>query len=199
MDKIKTCFKAKRLAIISLFVALILSLFVLDTPKIVSNSDETTFSAVRAAAHIAEISKEPHSYYDQVELERVRIYLEDTLTDYLGATNVTRYGYDLTTIKNTIDEDLPYPLVNIVGKLQGETDDGIVIMAHYDSRGHIGRFGELGRSYGAMDDGYGVGTMLELAYLLRNLNPKNSVYFVFTDAEEVGLYGSNYASKILVY
>lgn len=68
-------------------------------------------------------------------------------------------------------------------------------MAHYDSRGHVGRSGEQGRSYGAMDDGYGVSTMLELAYILKDENPQNSIYFLFTDAEEVGLYGALMASS----
>src|SRR5690554_6250135 len=57
----------------------------------------------------------------------------------------------------------------------------------------MGRYGELGRSYGAMDDGYGIGTMLELAYLLKDANPTNTIYFLFTDAEEIGLYGAKMA------
>lgn len=188
--------KTKRIAIITLIIALVLSLFVLYTPRIVATSDTTTFSGVRAANHIGEISKKPHSYYDQVELEEVRVYLEDTLTDYLGALNVERITYDKETMSDVLGseaDNLDYPLVNILAKIPGQNEEGIVIMAHYDSRGHIGRYGELGRSYGAMDDGYGIGTMLELAYLLKDTNPTNTIYFLFTDAEEIGLYGAKMA------
>ena len=39
---------------------------------------------------------------------------------------------------------------------------GILLVAHYDSRGNIKRAGELAESYGAGDDGYGVVTLLEI-------------------------------------
>lgn len=194
MEKLRTFIITKKLAIFSLIVSLVLSLFVLYTPKIVSSDDLTKFSSVRASKHIAEISKKPHSYYDQVELEEVRVYIEKTLEETLGVTNVRRDVYDQNIIKTKINEDLEYPVINIMGSLKGESDLGVLLVAHYDSRGHIGRYGELGRSYGAMDDGYGVSAMLELAFILKDLNPKNSVYFLFTDAEEVGLYGAKLAA-----
>jgi len=199
--------KAKKFSLLFLVLILILSMFVLDTPKPVSKDNETQFSAVRAQAHIEAISRHPHSYYDRVEHEEVRMYLIDTLTDYLGAANVFEYNYSTDDVVNLINEvnatssyeysvdDVLYPVENVLGVLPGENAEGILLMAHYDSRGHVGRSGEQGRSYGAMDDGYGVSTMLEFAYLLRNENPKNSVYFLFTDAEEVGLYGALMASK----
>lgn len=195
MENIKEFILTKKIAIISLVISLVLSLFVLYTPKIVSSDDLSKFSSVRASAHIAEISKKPHSYYNQVELEEVRVYIEDTLEEYLGKTNVRRDLYDVNSMKTILNEDLKYPVVNIMGKLQGESDLGILLVSHYDSRGHIGRFGELGQSYGAMDDGYGVSTMLELAFIFKELNPKNSIYFLFTDAEEVGLYGAKLAAQ----
>ena len=195
MENIKSFILTKKVAIISLTISLVLSLFVLYTPKIVSSDDLSKFSSVRASAHIAEISKKPHSYYDQVELEEVRVYIENTLEDYLGITNVRRDSYDVHSMKTILNEDLKYPVVNIMGKLQGKSDLGILLVSHYDSRGHIGRFGELGQSYGAMDDGYGVSTMLELAFIFKELNPENSIYFLFTDAEEVGLYGAKLAAQ----
>ncbi|VEU81054.1 M28 family metallopeptidase [Haploplasma axanthum] len=185
----------KRFATLSLIIVLVLSMFVLYTPRPSDSKDESRFSAVRAAEHIEVISRKPHSYYDRDEHEEVRQYLSDTLTSYFGATNVHEMNYSVEEVKTIIDEDLPYEIKNIYGVLKGENEEGIVLMAHYDSRGHVGRYGEQGRSYGAMDDGYGVSTMLEIAYLLKDLNPKNSVYFLFTDAEEVGLYGARLAAK----
>lgn len=198
MHKLRKMFNANRLLLITLLISLVLSLFVLYTPKI-KDSSSNSFSSVRAANHIAEISKKPHSYFDQVELEEVRTYLTDTLVDYVGAANVESFTYDVNEV-NAIKEpnsqfDLDYPMVNILAKISGKSDKGILLVAHYDSRGHIGRYGELGRSYGAMDDGYGVGSLLELAYVLKDMDFENSIYFLFTDAEEIGLYGAKLAAK----
>ena len=195
----------KKFAIIFLLVSLILSTFVLYTPKPVAKDLENKFSAIRAQEHIEVISRSPHSYYDRVEHEEVRQYLINTLTSYLGAENVFEQNYTITETleiinkqQNPSDYDpdkLLYDIQNVYGVLKGENSEGILLLAHYDSRGHIGRFGEMGRSYGAMDDGYGVSAILEMAYILKDLKPKNSVYFLFTDAEEVGLYGSLMAAN----
>ncbi|MFA5692310.1 MAG: M28 family metallopeptidase [Acholeplasmataceae bacterium] len=197
-NKICTFIQNKNISIVILLLVLLVSLFVLDTPK-PKDRDVSGFSAVRVSEHIKEISKKPHSYYDQDELEEVRVYIEDTLSNYLDASNVSRMGYSLNEMENVLgdklrDEDI-YPLENILGVLPGENSEGILLIAHFDSRGHIGRANELGGSYGAMDDGYGVGTLLELAYLFKDKDIKNSIYFLFTDAEEVGLYGAYMAAN----
>ncbi|MBN3489936.1 M28 family peptidase [Acholeplasma equirhinis] len=191
-------FNTKKLPIIFLAVTLLLSLFVLYTPGASAKNDTTQFSAVRAQEHIEVISREPHSYYDRDAHEDVRQYLISTLSDYLGPFRVTEFNYTVDQVKTELEASYPsfdpdevlYPVENVLGVLPGENPEGIMLVSHYDSRGHVGRTGEQGRSYGAMDDGYGVGTMLELAYLLKDSNPKNSIYFLFTDAEEVGLYGA---------
>lgn len=186
--------KSKRFVLIAILIGLMLSMFVLETPKPVSSDNLETFSAIRAQRHIKEITKKPHSYYDRDELEEVRVYLKNTLNNYLGNNNVHSYNYTTEELKDVIPERsnhlVEYPIENIVGVIPGENEEGILLMAHYDSRGHAGRLGEFGESYGAMDDGYGVGSLLELAYILKDINPKNSIYFLFTDAEEVGLFGA---------
>ncbi|MDY0277589.1 MAG: M28 family peptidase [Acholeplasma sp.] len=208
IDKFKNIFSAKRFSIIFLAVSLLLTLFVLYTPMPVAKDNKTAFSAIRAAEHIENISREPHSYYDRVEHERVRQYLIETLSNYLGSTNVSEHTYSIEDTKNTVKainqeknklaydpEKVLYDIQNVMGVLKGKSEKGILLVAHYDSRGHVGRYGEQGRSYGAMDDGYGVGSMLELAFLFKNQNPENSIYFLFTDAEEVDLFGAIMASK----
>lgn len=193
------CFKNKKLFIFIFGLVVVLSMFVLRTPKPTLSNVEGKFSAVRASEYIKEISKEPHSYYDRDELERVRVYLEDTLTTYLGSSNVETINYTTTEMKAVLPSNLhslvEYPIANILAKIPGTNDEGILLVAHYDSRGHVGRAGELGRSYGAMDDGYGVATLLELVYLFKDLTPTNSIYFLFTDAEEVGLFGAYMAAS----
>jgi hypothetical protein len=71
---------------------------------------------------------------------------------------------------------------NVLAQIPGETTDTIVLMAHYDSVPH---------APGAADDGAGVASLIEIARILQ-AQPvaRNSVLFVFTDAEEVGLLGA---------
>lgn len=174
----------KKVAILTTVLSLFLSLFVLYTPKPKMNPDG--FSAVRALEHIEVISREPHSVFDPVAHEAVRLYIKNTMTTYVGASNVYEFNYS----KETLGEGTDYDIKNVLGVIPGDSEVGIMLVGHYDSRGHIGRYGELGRSYGAADDGYAIGTMLEIAHLYKESNPKNSIYFLFTDAEETGLYGA---------
>src|SRR5690554_3916418 len=201
-NKLCSFIKNKKVSILILLLVLLISLFILDTPK-PQDRDSSGFSAVRVSEHIKEISKKPHSYYDRDELEEVRVYIEETLINYLGDQNVSRMSYSLNEMENILGDKLSeqdiYPLENILGVIPGENTEGILLIAHFDSRGHIGRTNELGGSYGAMDDGYGVGTLLELAYLFKDKNIKNSIYFLFTDAEEVGLYGAYMAANDIYF
>lgn len=169
-------------------VATLLSFFVLLTP--IPSASADGFSAVAAASYISEISKEPHATSDEEAHERVRLYLKDTLSAFIGASNVTEMNYD----KDLVGDGCEYDIKNLLGVIQGSSDTGILLVAHYDSRGHIGRAGELGRSYGAADDGYGLATMLEVARLYGNKSLTNSIYLLFTDGEETGLYGARMAA-----
>ena len=89
-----------------------------------------------------------------------------------------------------------YDIRNILVQIPGKNTMGLLLVAHYDSRGHVGRFGELGRSYGASDDGYGVTTLLEIMRYFQNKKDslENSIYFLFADAEEVSMGGSTLES-----
>lgn len=199
MKKICQAITNKKAQFLTVVAFLLLSLFVLYTPAPVIK--ETSFSAIRAQEYIQVISREPHSYYDRPEHEEVRQYLVNTLTEYVGAGNTHEFNYlnsdVLTSLAgdSDIDSSVVYDVENVLGVIQGTNPKGILLVAHYDSRGHVGRSGEQGRSYGAMDDGYGVGTLLELMYLLKDTHPVNSIYFLFTDAEEVGLFGAKMAAK----
>jgi hypothetical protein len=184
-------FKKMNVVITSIVMTLsvLLSLFVLYTP--VPTADSSGFSAVQAASYISEISKTPHATSDELEHERVRLYLKDTLSEFVGASNVVEMNY----AKEDVDPDCEYDIKNLLATIQGTSDTGIMLVAHYDSRGHIGRSGELGRSYGAADDGYGLATMLEIARLYGNRDLSNSIYLLMTDGEETGLYGAIMAAQ----
>lgn len=184
-----------KVPIICILLVLLISVFVLYTPKAVVEAKENEFSAIRAAKHIEVISKEPHSYYDQKELKNVRMYIENTLEEYIPGKVSNKTYKKEDVIAETGYKNLPYDVTNVLGVIEGENKEGIMIVSHYDSKGHMGGIGELRRSYGALDDGYGVGTMLELVDLLKDKKPKNFIYFLFTDGEEVGLLGAAMAAK----
>ncbi|MGD9605048.1 MAG: M28 family peptidase [Bacilli bacterium] len=170
-----------------LLFSLILSFFVLYTPQPIAGGDVQEFSAVNVAQTIEVISREPHSVFDEEAHEEVRKYLKQELEALLGLANV----YEMNYTAEAVNED--YPVKNLIGSIPGESETGLLLVGHYDSRGHIGRYGELGRSYGAADDGYAIGTMLEIARLYAGKNLKTSLYFLLTDAEEVGLLGAKQA------
>ncbi|MFA5007010.1 MAG: M28 family peptidase [Candidatus Izemoplasmatales bacterium] len=170
-------------------LSFILSTFVLFTPA--PSADAAGFSAVQAAAHIAEISREPHSVFDPEAHETVRQYLKDAFSEYVGAANVTEMDYAAAVV----DPDIDYDIRNLLAVIPGASPKGILIVAHYDSRGHIGRTGELGRSYGAADDGYGLAVLLEIARLYGERSLENTIYLLATDGEETGLYGAHMAAQ----
>ncbi|MDP3129714.1 MAG: M28 family peptidase, partial [Bacillota bacterium] len=173
-------------------ISFLLATFVLYTPA--PQHSETGFSAVYAAGHIAEIAREPHSVFEREAHETVRQYLIDQLEGYVGATNVTEMNYTPAEVGADID----YDVQNLLAVIPGDSPKGIMIVAHYDSRGHIGRSGELGRSYGAADDGYGLAVLLEIARLYGDRDLANTIYILVTDAEETGLYGAAMAARVAV-
>lgn len=182
--------KSNRLIVFVItLVSFLLSTFVLYTPIPRFSTEE--FSAVRAASYIEAISREPHSVFDPDAHETVRQYLIDTVSGFVGAENVLEMNYT----KEELGHDTDYGIQNILATIPGTSDTGILLVAHYDSRGHIGRAGELGRSYGAADDGYGLATMLEIARLYGDRTIQNTIYLLFTDAEETGLFGAEMAAK----
>ncbi|MBN2300170.1 MAG: M28 family peptidase [Acholeplasmataceae bacterium] len=183
--------KTKNFKIVSsiLLLSLILSMFVLYTPIPVSSGADG-FSAAQAAEHIEFISRKPHSVFDADEHEIVRSYIKTQFEEYVGTINVSEFNYSSAEV----GDDTPYDIQNVLAVIPGDSATGILLVAHYDSRGHVGRDGELGRSYGAADDGYGIATLLEIARIYGNKQLTNSIYILATDGEETGLYGAMMAA-----
>ena len=182
------------IAISALLLGVFLSMFVLYTPM--PNTEiEDEFNTTFATEYIAEISKEPHSVFDTEAHEDVRLYLKGKLEEFVGTENVYEMDYDRSLVEVYEDNDpLEYDIRNLLGVIEGENETGVLIVGHYDSRGHIGRAGELGNSYGAADDGYALAFMLEVARLYGEKDLENSIYILMTDAEETGLYGAQMAA-----
>lgn len=142
------------------------------------------FSAYRAAEHIKEISKAPHTINDQAELERVRGYLKQQL-ESLGCTAEFRpYA-----IKG-------YQVTDVFAAMKGTSGtDALLLVAHYDSNPGKG-VGEAPGSCGAADDGYGVSVILETLRAVKAMGEvKNTIYVLFTDGEETDMLGAEAAAK----
>ncbi|MCL2354191.1 MAG: M28 family peptidase, partial [Defluviitaleaceae bacterium] len=67
--------------------------------------------------------------------------------------------------------------------------------AHYDSVALSSNLNPnfISHSYGAADAGYGVVTMLEVARYFAGRDLENTIYFLFTDLHEIGLFGAHHA------
>jgi hypothetical protein len=97
-----------------------------------------------------------------------------------------KYRLDAELIKS-------YPSQNVIGYVEGKVqpDSFIVISAHYD---HLGRLGKKTYFPGANDNASGVAILLELAdYFAKPENqPDCSMAFIAFTGEEIGLLGSKY-------
>ena len=88
---------------------------------------------------------------------------------------------------------------NVIGYIDNNVENTIVIGAHYDHLGY-GNEGSLHRGdkaihNGADDNASGVAVMLNLAAKLKENNKKNNYLFVAFSGEEMGLLGSNFFVK----
>ena len=155
----------------------------------IHHKDSHSFSAERVAADINIISKRPHSIEHPKERKVVADYLFHRL-EQMGA-NVQSFEYD--SIKCKFGGY--FNIENIYGRFDplSVTDSTkyILLVAHYDSRYHQKVLQDTVYSYGAADDGYGVGVILELVHLALGYHKewKQGIKVLFTDAEEHNLDG----------
>ena len=156
--------------------------------------DAEGFSAARVAADIEVISKEHHSVAHPEERTAVREYLLERLSE-LGADTVSVFRYDsLVGPKNkhvVYTFDAYDVLAEFTPLKQSQDTTYLMLVAHYDSRYSQPMPKDTVWSYGAADDGYGVGVILEtVSQLLKQReNWNQGVKVLFTDAEEVGMMG----------
>ena len=158
----------------------------------VEGVSSTGFSAERVAADIQIISQEPHSIQQPQARASVRTYLADRLRG-LGAVPAI-YPYDSIPDKwgGHIDIANVYAVFD---PLDGPAQSYILMVAHLDSRFATEVLGDTVLSYGAADDGYGLGVILEsVAGALRYRNQwKQGIKVLFTDSEECELDGMTQA------
>ena len=166
-------------------------LFTQPTPK---SADAEDFSAARVVEDIAVISKDHHSVAHPQERAQVREYLIDRL-EGLGADTVMTFRYDSLVGPENRHVEYTFDAHDILAEfapLEGTGNSPYLMMvAHYDSRYSQPMPKDTVWSYGAADDGYGLGVTLEVvSQLLKDRKEwKQGVKILFTDAEEVGMMG----------
>ena len=158
-------------------------------------ADAEGFSSARVTDDIAVISKEHHSVAHPQERAAVREYLVGRLKG-LGADSVRVFRYDSLVgpqnrhVEYTFDA---YDIMAEFAPLHAVADSAAVLLlvAHYDSRYSQPYGRDTVWSYGASDDGYGVGVIMETVsqLLKRRSEWRQGVKVLFTDAEEVGMMG----------
>ncbi|WP_347923271.1 M20/M25/M40 family metallo-hydrolase [Pontimicrobium sp. SW4] len=100
----------------------------------------------------------------------------------------------------TVNEDGSITGRNVLGFIDNNASQTVVIGAHYDHLGYGGE-GSLDRSEekaihnGADDNASGVAVMLNLVSKLKETNTNNNYLFMAFSGEEMGLLGSNYFAK----
>ena len=157
-------------------------------------ADHEGFSAARVIKDIEVISKENHSVAHPEERAKVREYLVQRL-ESLGADTVKLYEYDSLVGPKNRNVEYTFDAKNIVAEFQPLESSAdptyLLLVAHYDSRYAQIMPKDTVWSYGAADDGYGIGVILEtVSQVLKNRQAwKQGIKVLFTDAEEVGMMG----------
>ncbi len=178
----------KYLIVISLIILTGMVAFGLFSMPKVENIESESFSAHRVAQDIKIISKEPHSVEHPQARSDVRNYLVSRLEELGGKPEV--YYYD----------SIPFRIggTGTIGNVYCEfnprihkANSYVLLIAHLDSRYVQEVLGKSVYSYGAADDGYGLGITLELISqaLKYQTSWKQGIKVLFTDAEENGLDG----------
>lgn len=164
-------------------------LWTLPAPQ---DADAEGFSSARVVKDIEIISKEHHSVAHPRERAFVREYLVERLKG-LGADSVMLFRYDSLVGPKNKHVEYMFDAVNVLAEFAPQTENQSYLMfvAHYDSRYSQPMPKDTVWSYGAADDGYGVGVILEtVSQLLEHRSSwKQGVKVLFTDAEEVGMMG----------
>lgn len=158
-------------------------------------ADAEGFSAARVVEDIEVISKAHHSVAHPQERAMVREYLVGRLQE-LGADTVKLYRYDSLVGPKNKHVVYTFDAVDVLAEFapEQEAEDAsyLMLVAHYDSRySQPMPKQDTVWSYGAADDGYGVGVILETVSqaLKQRADWKQGVKVLFTDAEEVGMMG----------
>jgi hypothetical protein len=162
------------------FAAILLCFFLgisqLTPPSpVTKNVPVEKFSAERAFLHLEQIAKVAHPNGSEAN-DAVRGYILEQINK-MGLEPVIQEA----SVKK--DEEVKLTIHNIMVRVKGTASSGvIVVMQHYDS---------VRSGPGANDDGTAVAAALDSLHSITELPKlKNDLIFLFTDAEELGLWGA---------
>ena len=187
MNKFRPVFLAA-----AVVLAVLLSYGLWTLPK-AEPADADGFSSARVVKDIEVISQKPHSVAHPEERAAVRDYLVERLEGMGG--KVSLFRYDSLSGPEGKHVRYDFDAVNVLAEFPPlkPSDDTTYLMmvAHYDSRYANPMPKDTVWSYGAADDGYGVGVTLETVSELLEVRGdwSQGVKVLFTDAEEVGMMG----------
>lgn len=174
---------------LSAFIAF--GLFTMPLPK---GINEEGFSSARVVEDLKVIAQEPHSVAHPEERDKVVEYLSDRLKALGGHTQTFVYP-NIKARKFTFDAK------NVLAEfppLKASADTTyLLLMAHHDSRYPWKLMGDTVVAMGAIDDGYGLGIILESVHQALKFRQdwNQGIKVLFTDGEEVDLQGMKAAYK----
>ncbi len=164
-----------------LIIAILVRVNLYSINPLEATASEKVFSAGRAFDYLQQImpNQQPHPV-DSDANDRVGQSIIEILKSW---------GYTPQKQETRVCRDSSRGLVrcvrvqNIIVHIPGsQTDNGILLSAHYDS---------VPAAPGGSDAGAAIGTLLEVARLLKqSLQPKNSIVILFNEGEEFGLFGA---------
>lgn len=155
----------------------------------INDKESVRFSPVRVAKDINIISKRPHSIEHPKERKVVGEYLFHRLQQLGGSVQIFEYDSIKSRLGGYFD------IANIYASFDPpqvtDSTQYLLLVAHYDSRFSEKVLKDTVCSYGAADDGYGLGVILESINQALKYREywKQGIKVLFTDAEENDLDG----------
>lgn len=165
--------------------------FSMPSPKDV---DAEGFSSARVVKDLEVIAQEPHSVAHPEARDRLLNYLTERLEKLGGNPQIYVYP-NITSRKFTFDAK---NLLAEFPPLKASSDTTyLLMMAHHDSRYPWKLMGDTVTALGAVDDGYGLGIILESIHQALKYRKEwnQGIKVLFTDAEEVDLQGMKAAHQ----
>ena len=165
--------------------------FSMPSPKDV---DAEGFSSARVVKDLEVIAQEPHSVAHPEARDRLLNYLTERL-EKLGGNPLTYVYPNITSRKFTFDAK---NLLAEFPPLKASSDTTyLLMMAHHDSRYPWKLMEDTVTALGAVDDGYGLGIILESIHQALKYRKEwnQGIKVLFTDAEEVDLQGMKAAHQ----
>jgi len=158
-----------------LFVWILSPLFGFRQTDVSVSTSPLKFNAARAYGSIEEfVTQCPNRVFGSIESRGASGYLGDKLEKLGYETDYTRSSARIVRRKEVGQ--------NVLGYKAGHDPEIIALVAHYDTAKTT--------EQGAMDNGSGVGVLMEIARVLSE-NPTNrSLLIVFTDGGEWGMLGA---------